>query len=149
MRLNNYEKASRSYLINQPLGGGTCMHAPYPKEFSTKGLRAYPFMWQEFMYFSYMYASQANLLWYQAYILWVGRKQQGPCECTHNSILQLYTLFIRIEKLILCWPKGGLQSSEIKYKPLPPLQTFGAPAPPTKYRPDTISRGSIPYMTWC
>jgi len=34
--------------------------------------------------------------------------------------------------------QGGLQSSEIKYKPLPPLQTLGAPAPPTKYRPDTI-----------
>ena len=34
--------------------------------------------------------------------------------------------------------QGGLQSSEIKYKPLPPLQTLGAPVPPTKYRPDTI-----------
>jgi hypothetical protein len=34
--------------------------------------------------------------------------------------------------------EGGLQSSEIKYKPLPPLQTLGALAPPTKYRPDTI-----------
>jgi len=38
MKLNNYEGASWSYLINQPLSGGTCMHAPYPKEFSTKGL---------------------------------------------------------------------------------------------------------------
>jgi len=45
----------------------------------------------------------ANILWYQAYILWVGRKQQGgPVSVPTIQ----YPNYICIEKLTLCCLRG-------------------------------------------
>ena len=56
----------------------------------------------------------------------------------NTPIIYPVYMYWKADSLLVSQPKGGLQSSEIKYKPLPPLQTLDAPAPPTKYRPDTI-----------